>query len=172
MDIDLKQLRELMRYMKQLDVNELELELKGDRVFMRRGAVKSEAVPSTTTVVHAGGSSAVPAAGPVGGPGLAEAAMAEKRDVPVEAPVEDDGDAVFITCPFVGTFYSAASPDAAPFVEVGADIRPGTVLCIVEAMKLMNEIEAEVTGKVLDILVENGKPVEYGDKLFKIKPSR
>jgi 3-dehydroquinate dehydratase-2 len=70
-----------------------------------------------------------------------------------------------ITSPFVGTFYRAPSPDAAPFVDVGSDIRPGTVLCIVEAMKLMNEIESEIAGTIVEVLGENGKPVEYGEAL-------
>ncbi|MGB9612932.1 MAG: acetyl-CoA carboxylase biotin carboxyl carrier protein, partial [Candidatus Margulisiibacteriota bacterium] len=74
-----------------------------------------------------------------------------------------------ITSPMVGTFYRAPSPDASPFVEVGDEVEPGKVVCIIEAMKLFNEIEAEVKGKVVKILVENGKPVEYGQKLFLIK---
>ena len=71
--------------------------------------------------------------------------------------------------PFVGTFYAAATPGADPFIKVGSEIRPGQTLCIVEAMKLMNEIEAEQSGTVLEVLRENGKPVEYGDKLFKVR---
>jgi acetyl-CoA carboxylase biotin carboxyl carrier protein len=82
---------------------------------------------------------------------------------------EDDDKVSFITSPFVGTFYRAPSPDAPAFVEVGARVREGQSLCIVEAMKLMNEIEADSAGTILEILVENGKPVEFGQKLFKIK---
>ena len=74
-----------------------------------------------------------------------------------------------MTSPFVGTFYRAPSPDQDPFVDVGDDVTPGQVLCIVEAMKLMNEIEAEAPGKIVEVLVENGKPVEYGDRLFRIE---
>jgi acetyl-CoA carboxylase biotin carboxyl carrier protein len=74
-----------------------------------------------------------------------------------------------ITSPFVGTFYASPSPGAAAFVKVGQTISPGTVLCIVEAMKLMNEIESEVAGVIVEITGTNGKPVEYGDRLFKIK---
>jgi acetyl-CoA carboxylase biotin carboxyl carrier protein len=76
-----------------------------------------------------------------------------------------------VTSPFVGNFYRAPSPDAAPFVEVGAAVKPGQTLCIVEAMKLMNEIEADCAGTVQDILVDNGKPVEYGQPLFRIAKS-
>ena len=76
---------------------------------------------------------------------------------------------VYVTSPLVGTFYRSPTPDAPPFVDVGSRIRAGQRLCIVEAMKLMNEIEAEVEGTILEILVENGKPVEYGQKLFRVK---
>ena len=76
---------------------------------------------------------------------------------------------VFITSPFVGTFYRAPSPDVANFVEVGSSVKQGQTLCIIEAMKLMNEIESEAAGTILDVLVENGKSVEFGQKLFKLK---
>ena len=78
-------------------------------------------------------------------------------------------DSVDVTCPFVGTFYRSPSPDAPSFVDVGSVVRPGQTLCIVEAMKLMNEIEAEVSGTVVEIYAQNGKPVEFGQKLFRIK---
>lgn len=81
---------------------------------------------------------------------------------------EDDG-LVAITSPMVGTFYRSPSPEAPSFIEVGDEVEPGKVVCIVEAMKLFNEIESEVRGKVVKILAENGKPVEYGQKLFLIK---
>lgn len=81
---------------------------------------------------------------------------------------EDEG-LVAITSPMVGTFYRASSPDSPPYVDIGSDIAEGTVVCIIEAMKLFNEIESEVSGKVVKILVENGKPVEYGQKLMLIK---
>lgn len=97
--------------------------------------------------------------------------------LPVSAPVhhvpapvvnEDDG-LLVITSPMVGTFYRASSPESAPFVEVGSEVEPGKTVCIIEAMKLFNEIESEVRGKVAKILVENGQPVEYGQKLMLIK---
>jgi acetyl-CoA carboxylase biotin carboxyl carrier protein len=83
------------------------------------------------------------------------------------APAADAG-AVFITSPFVGTFYRSPSPEAAVFIDVGQDVRKGQVVCIIEAMKLMNEIESEVDGKVSDVLVKNGEHVEYGQPLFKL----
>ncbi len=108
-------------------------------------------------------SSAMPAtpAAPSGGssPGGSSTAKAETSD----------GNVSYITSPFVGTFYRSPGPDVAPFVDVGTHVRKGQVLCIVEAMKLMNEIESEIEGTVLQVLVENGQPVEYGEPLFKIK---
>jgi len=87
-----------------------------------------------------------------------------------EAPAAES-DVVAITSPFVGTFYRAPSPEAQNFVEIGHSVKKGQPLCIVEAMKLMNEIESELSGTVVDVLVENGKSVEYGQKLFLIKKS-
>lgn len=102
-----------------------------------------------------------------GGPSVLE----QQPVVTAPATVTDDDgdDALYVTSPFVGTFYTGAAPGADPFVHVGDTISPGTVLCIVEAMKLMNEIEAEVNGTIAEVLVENGKPVEYGDRLFKLQ---
>jgi acetyl-CoA carboxylase biotin carboxyl carrier protein len=82
---------------------------------------------------------------------------------------ETPADAVDVTSPFVGTFYRAPSPDAPAFVDVGSVVRPGQTLCIVEAMKLMNEIEAECSGTIVEVFAQNGKPIEFGQKLFRIK---
>lgn len=91
---------------------------------------------------------------------------------PSEAATEaDEAGLVFVTSPIVGTFYRAPNPEAAPFVEVGAVVRKGQVLCIVEAMKLMNEIESDVAGTVAKIFVENAQPVEFGQRLFAIRPA-
>jgi acetyl-CoA carboxylase biotin carboxyl carrier protein len=157
MEIDLKQLRELMRSLKQFDVTELEIEKDGERVYLRRGADAS-LVPGTLVSAQSMPSTPPPALpAPVATAGAASASAA------------NDPNLVSITSPFVGTFYRSPSPDAASFVEVGSEIRPGLVLCIVEAMKLMNEIEAEISGTIVEVLVENGKPVEYGDALFKVR---
>ncbi len=151
MQIDLEQLRELMKALGEHELTELTL-VKGDeRIVLKRGGV-------TMTAPMIAAAPAAPAA---------RALPTSSGDVP--APKADDANVVFITSPFVGTFYRASSPTSEPFVEVGRNILPGTVLCIVEAMKLMNEIESEVAGTILEILVENGKPVEYGDRLFKVR---
>jgi len=158
MDIDLKQLREIMRALKQFDIREIVLE-KGDEKIK---LVRESGQPASGQVSYAlPGYSMAPPPGAVADAGHAAA----------PAVVADDANVVFVTSPFVGTFYRTPSPDSASFVEVGSTIRPGQVLCIVEAMKLMNEIEAEIAGTILDALVENGKPVEYGDKLFRVRKS-
>lgn len=163
MEIDLKQLRELMRSLKQFDVTELEIEKDGERVYLRRGPEGGPTIaPSLVTPAFAAPASfAPPSASP---------------SIPPPPPVAsesrvDDPNVVTITSPFVGTFYRSPSPDAAAFVDVGTEIRPGQVLCIVEAMKLMNEIEAEIGGTIVEVVGENGKPVEYGDVLFRVRKS-
>jgi acetyl-CoA carboxylase biotin carboxyl carrier protein len=99
------------------------------------------------------------------------APAATPASIAAAAKAIDDADpsVVFITSPFVGTFYRAPSPDVANFCEVGSSVKQGQTLCIIEAMKLMNEIESDAAGTILDILVENGKSVEFGQKLFKLK---
>jgi acetyl-CoA carboxylase biotin carboxyl carrier protein len=88
---------------------------------------------------------------------------------PTPAQTKEDDGLIAITSPMVGTFYRSPSPEAAPFVQSGDEVEPGKIVCIIEAMKLFNEIESDVRGKIVKILAENGKPVEYGQKLFLIK---
>ena len=159
MDIDLKQLRELMRALRQFDLQELVIEKGDERIKLTRGGV---AAPGGTIPMSI-------APGPAAGVVVPSVPASSKS--PTLAVAEDDANVVFVTSPFVGTFYGSPSPDAAAFVQVGSQIRAGQVLCIVEAMKLMNEIESEVAGTVLEVMAQNGKPVEYGDKLFKVKKS-
>ncbi len=160
MEIDLKQLRELMRSLRQFDVTEVEIEKDGERIYLRRGAE-----PVSYGAV---------AAPPPPGPGAPAAPLPPPPPAPPKAAAAsvaaaDDPSIATITSPFVGTFYRAPSPQAPAFVDVGSEIRPGTVLCIVEAMKLMNEIEAEIAGTIVEIVATNGKPVEYGDALFRVR---
>jgi acetyl-CoA carboxylase biotin carboxyl carrier protein len=100
-------------------------------------------------------------------PGVPEAAPAVSAEKPAE-PVKSSH--IKVTSPIVGTFYRSSSPEKASYVEVGDSVKKGQVLCIIEAMKLMNEIESETAGKIVQVLVENGKPVEYGQPLFVIEP--
>ena len=160
MEIDLKQLRELMRSLRQFDVTEVEIEKDGERIYLRRGAE-----PVSYGAV---------AAPPPPGPGAPAAPLPPPPPAPPKAAAAsvaaaDDPSIATITSPFVGTFDRAPSPQAPAFVDVGSEIRPGTVLCIVEAMKLMNEIEAEIAGTIVEIVATNGKPVEYGDALFRVR---
>ena len=157
MEIDLKQLRDLMRALKQFDLEELEIEKGDEKIRLRRGGPAGAAgIP----MMHMG-SYAPP-------PSLVPPAAASSPGT-TAAVVVDDANIVYVTSPFVGTFYRAPSPNSAPFVDVGTQVKPGQVLCIVEAMKLMNEIEAELGGTIVEVLVESGKPVEYGDKLFRVR---
>jgi len=142
MKLDLEQLRELIRLLDESNLTEIEVEHDDDRIRVRR-----DPAPVSGAVTSAEAASTTQSGG---------------------APaVEDDGN--YVTSPFVGTFYRAPSPEGVAFVQEGDSIAPGQVLCIVEAMKLMNEIESEISGTIVEILVENGKPVEYGDQLFRIE---
>ena len=148
MKLDLDQLRELIRLLDEANLTEIEVEQDDDRIRVRRDPAPAVGVPSSESTA-------------------AQKTQASGPAVAPSAPEEDDG--AYITSPFVGTFYRAPSPDGEPFVDIGDSVVPGQVLCIVEAMKLMNEIEAEVAGTIVEVLVENGKPVEYGDRLFRIE---
>jgi acetyl-CoA carboxylase biotin carboxyl carrier protein len=145
--LDRKALRALLRTLDRGGVTEFEYEDERMRVRIGRGPARAPAAPAYAAEA--------PAAPP---PRLLS---------PAEAPVDDD--VAFITSPFVGTFYRSPSPDAAPFVQVGSVVKQGQALCIIEAMKLMNEIENDTPCTILDILVENGKPVEFGQRLFKVR---
>jgi acetyl-CoA carboxylase biotin carboxyl carrier protein len=155
MEIDQKQLRELMRALKQFDVQELEIEKNGERIYLRRGADPAQVAPLSFAP------SMMPAPPPT--PVVALSPALSERAA--------DPNVVDITSPFVGTFYRSPSPDAAAFVDVGSEIRSGQVLCIVEAMKLMNEIEAEISGTLVEVVAANGRPVEFGEVLFRVRKS-
>ncbi len=157
--MNLKEIKELIDLLKGTDVTELELEKAGSKVRIKVGP-QVQAPPVVVEHVAVGAPSA-PAL-PLPQPPAAEPAAAQ-----VEEPQKN---IVVVTSPIVGTFYRSPSPDSPVYVEVGDVVKTGQVLCIIEAMKLMNEIEAEVNGKVVAILVENAQPVEYGEPLFHIEP--
>jgi acetyl-CoA carboxylase biotin carboxyl carrier protein len=161
-NIDLEQLRALFAAMQASDISEFEFEDETVRLKIGRGAKVVTEVRAAGAVEHHAPvhHHAAASAGPVSSP--------PASFVPGSSQV-DDADVVYVTSPFVGTFYRSPSPDAPPFVNAGHSIREGQTLCIIEAMKLMNEIEADCSGTLLEILAENGKPVEFGQKLFKIK---
>jgi acetyl-CoA carboxylase biotin carboxyl carrier protein len=142
MEID--DLKELIDLLKETDITELQFEKDGSKVRIKRERMLS---PMEIQVQKFGG-------------------LQEK----VISATEEETRLITITSPIVGTFYMAPSPEAAPFVEIGSRVKKGQVLCIVEAMKLMNEIESEIDGTIIKALVENGQPVEYGEPLFLIEP--
>lgn len=154
MQITLERLREIIETLRTGQVGEFEYE--DEAIRLKLVLAGAHAVPGSSLLPIASPVAAKPANG-------AQPAVAEE-------PAADES-VVYVTSPFVGTFYRASAPDAAPFVDVGARITMGQPLCIVEAMKLMNEIESEVAGTVLEVLVDNGMSVEFGQKLFKVKKS-
>lgn len=147
-----KHVQELIDLLKKNDLTELELEREGVRIRVRH-EIAGKAI--SAIVANAGST---------------PAATVSQSSAAGTVPVEDVAGMVTITSPIVGTFYRSPSPDADPYVEEGDYVKKGQVLCIVEAMKLMNEIESEVDGRVTKILAESTKPVEYGQALFLIDP--
>ncbi len=156
--------------MKRSELSEFAVEEEGFKLKIRRGFNGLPVVSSGRGSSHpfVPGPDTVPpfvaaAPAPVAAPTAAAPA-------PAAAPAaQDEAGVVYIKSPMVGTFYRSASPESKPFVEPGAKVAENTVVCIIEAMKIMNEIQAEMTGTVVEVLVENGQPVEYGQRLFKIK---
>jgi acetyl-CoA carboxylase biotin carboxyl carrier protein len=144
--IDFESVRELARIAAEFDLSEVEADGSGHVRVRRGGAGTMEAAPALS--------------------GPRPIALTPASAAAAAAPAEAAG--TYISSPFVGTFYRAPSPEAPQFVEVGAAVRKGQVVCIVEAMKLMNEIEAESEGKIEEILVQNGEHVEYGQHLFRL----
>ena len=149
--MDITEIKKLVELMEEHDLTKFELEEEAFRIALARGGEEIR-MAAPYSVGHAPAAAAAPSA-PAGAP----------------AAPEDDG-LLEIKSPIVGTFYRSGSPDADAFVSVGQAVEPETVVCIVEAMKVMNEIKAEVKGTIQQILVENASPVVYGQPLFKVKP--
>jgi acetyl-CoA carboxylase biotin carboxyl carrier protein len=148
--MELEDLKELINFLKNTDITEVSIETKGTKVRLRREHLIGQPAPK-------------PGGAPAAGEAAAEAeALAAQED--------ESHRLITVTAPLVGTFYRAPSPEAAPFVEVGDSVKKGQVICIIEAMKLMNEIESEADGVVARVLVENSHPVEYGEPLFLLEP--
>ena len=158
--MNLKEIKELIDMLKNTDISEVEIERSGVKVRLRKGGdvtyhpvmPRMEYPPAAITA-----------------PSVPEA---ERALAPAAAPAATPAavNQITVTSPIVGTFYRSSSPDKPAYVAVGDVVKNGQVLCIIEAMKLMNEIESESAGKVVQILVENGQPVEYGQPLFVIEP--
>lgn len=160
MSINFNELRELLGAIAQTDITEVTLKTETFELTVHRGrpTVTTTSAPAPSDVVVASPLPATPSTPPV-----------ETASPPTPTPVEKKW--VAITSPMVGTFYRAPAPDESPFVDVGDRVSNNQTVCIIEAMKLMNEIEAEVSGEVMEIVVANGEPVEYGQTLMWINPS-
>ena len=153
-DIDLKKIKELIDIMKQNGLEVIEINHGEDKVYLKRSMPQPVSAPIITAMPHQ----------MIQAPGQANAAGSSAPAAPV-----DDG-LIPIKSPLVGTFYAKPSPDSDPFVEIGSSVGPQTVVCIVEAMKVMNEIKAETSGTIVESFVTDGQAVEYGQVLFKVKP--
>ena len=156
--MDLKDIKAIIDLMKKNSITEFELEEKDSKLRLKRGlnGAAQQIVQSDDAL-----SIVVPAALPVAAPATVAIAAS-----PVVATGEID-----IKSPMIGTLYRSPSPESAAYVEVGTEVNPDTVVCIIEAMKVMNEIKAEVKGVITQVLVENGKPTEFGQPLFKVRPA-
>ncbi|MEI6715931.1 MAG: acetyl-CoA carboxylase biotin carboxyl carrier protein [Verrucomicrobiota bacterium] len=152
--MELKDIKELIALIRKNDLSEFSLEQEGFKITLKRGAEYTPVISTAHSLPAA--PVALPAA--VGAPAPAAA--------PAAAAAQDGKD---IPSPMVGTFYAAASPESSPFVAIGQQVTADTTICIIEAMKVMNEIKAETSGTIVEILAENGKPVQYGQALFRIR---
>jgi len=167
----LKEIEQLIDVLIERQVTEFEMEQNGARIRVKRGNTVASnpgagqayvADPEPPRMSPLPAAPSVPAREP----------LPSGEPIAAESPAESTEDLYVMKSPIVGTFYAAPAPNAPPFVKVGDVVQLGQVLCIIEAMKLMNELEAEVAGEIARIYVESGQPVEYGQSLFAIKPSR
>lgn len=152
--IDIRKLKELVKLMVENDLSELDLKDQSETVAIKRNPAGVPVVQAPTGTAH----------------GIASPATADQAPA---AESSDNGDAgiIPIESPMVGTFYSAASPDSPPFVSPGTEVSPDTVICLIEAMKVFNEIKAEQAGRIERVCVKNGEAVEFGQRLFELRPA-
>lgn len=173
--MDLHEIQQLIKFVSKSGANEVELETKDFKIVIKAGSKKRGADSEPTYIPQMPVSAAMPiqqvpvAAAPAPA-AVAPAPAADSAPAKQEAPAADDN-YITVKSPMIGTFYRSASPEDPPFVNVGDDIAPGKVICIIEAMKLFNEIESEVSGKIVKVLVDNSSPVEYDQPLFLVDPS-
>jgi len=158
---EIAQIEQLLRFMNEHNLEEFEYSRGDVRIRLKKPGA------NVVTVQRPSAEIIVPAA-----PGPAAAPAAPSAHSGAEADARGAEDLFLVTSPIVGTFYASPSPGSEPFVKLGSHVDSGATLCIIEAMKLMNEIESEVSGEVMRIFAENGQPVEYGQSLFGIRPSR
>jgi acetyl-CoA carboxylase biotin carboxyl carrier protein len=158
--MDIKQIQDLIRFVAKSGVNEVSLEQNDFKI-----TIKTNQAPTYVTAN-------VPAALPVheAAPAAAGAPAQAADTAPPATPVADTSHYITVRSPMIGTFYRSSTPEKPLFVNVGDEIKPGTVLCIIEAMKLFNEIESEVSGRIVKVLADNASPVEYDQPLFLVEP--
>ena len=159
--MDLDTLKQILNLVREHELSELEVEQDGLRLKIRKDSAVVAPAPPPPMPARAGDGAPAPAAAALAAP-QAPSSL-ESADAEIELAV--------VKSPIVGTFYRSPEPGAAPFADVGAIVKKGQVLCIIEAMKLMNEIESDVDGVVTRIYPQNGQPIEYGEKLFSVKLS-
>jgi acetyl-CoA carboxylase biotin carboxyl carrier protein len=155
--LDLKAIKQVVEMMKRSEISEFEIEEKDFKLRLSRKNGETQIIQAAAPLVAAPAPVAV--AAPAGAPAAAAAAA---------APVEEKGISI-VKSPMVGTFYTAASPESPVFAKVGTKVGADSTVCIIEAMKVMNEIQAEISGTITEVLIENGEAVEYGQPLFKVK---
>lgn len=164
----IEEIQALIKFVAKSGVSEVELEMDDVKLCIKT-IPKGKAQPA---VIQAAPVAEAPVAlAPAVAPAPAAPAVAPAPTPKAEAPAEDNSKYVEITSPMIGTFYRSPSPDKPEFVGVGDDVKAGDVVCIIEAMKLFNEIESEVSGKIVKVLVDDSSPVEYGQPLFLVDPS-
>ena len=164
--MELEQIKAIIAMMKENDLSEFSMEQNGLKIRIKRGP---EGFQQTVSVTPPPAPAAIaPAAATVSSAPIA--ATATTAEPPAAAPATTAQGLKHITSPMVGTLYRAPSPEAPPYVEVGSTVDEDTVVCLIEAMKVMNEIKAEMKGIIVDVLAENAKPVEFGQKLFAVRP--
>ena len=165
--MDFDQLKQILDLVREHELSEFEIEQDGLRLRIRKHIAGTlAAVPAAGSGATVGLPAAMIAAAGAATPSSASTATLASA---AEAEAESDVEMAVVKSPIVGTFYRSAESDAPAFVEIGSTVRKGQVLCIVEAMKLMNEIDSEYDGEIANIYVENGQPVQYGERLFAIR---
>ncbi|MFM7078627.1 MAG: acetyl-CoA carboxylase biotin carboxyl carrier protein [Bacteroidota bacterium] len=157
-----KEIEELIRFVSKSGVSEVSLEQKDFKITIKNASREVQVVAAAPAVM---------AAAPMAAPAPAVAAPAPAAATPPPAKANDESKYHVVKSPMIGTFYRQPSPDKANFVNVGDDVKQGQVICIIEAMKLFNEIESDIKGRVVKVLVDNATPVEYDQPLFLVDPS-
>ena len=168
--LDVEALRQIVEILEASEISRLEWTNGDERLTIRRGPPAAQVVQHMSAPMSASPAVTVM---PSHAPHVSHAPERPRPSAPARGPVEtvSDKKGHVITSPFVGTFYRSPAPDQPAYAEVGTSVKKGQVLCIIEAMKLMNEIESEVAGKVAEVLVQNGQPVEFGQPLYRIEPA-